>query len=84
MNRKKRIETIIEKDFRKCIITVLDNSHEHIGHHNFDGKQETHFRIMLKKNSDNKQSRIEIHRIINHLLKDEFSNGLHALEINIT
>ena len=65
------------------IIEVIDNSKEHSGHNNFDGSQESHFIIYFKNKLRNSLSRLEIHKKINQLLKDEFNTGLHALEIKI-
>ena len=82
MNRKKRIINILSSSFLDLEIYVKDNSNEHVGHNNFDGSQESHFQITIKNITS--MSRIEIHRKINFLLKDEFNNGLHALEIKLT
>ena len=84
MNRKKRIKNILSDYFSELKVDVFDNSKQHIGHHNFDGNQESHFQLLIKNKNKNKLNRLEIHRIINKLLKDEFDNGLHSLEINIT
>ena len=81
MNRKKRIESILLNNFKDCKILIIDNSIAHKGHNNFDGQQESHFQIILNKNSSYKESSLFTHRKINNLLKDEFLNGLHALEI---
>lgn len=82
MSRKKRIQQILLNYFSESNIDVIDNSNEHVGHNNFDGSQETHFKITLQL-KDNKLKKLEIHRKINFLLKSEFDNGLHALEIKI-
>ena len=37
MNRKKRIETVLQKAFAGWRIEIIDNSFEHIGHNHFDG-----------------------------------------------
>ena len=81
MNRKKRIENILLKNFNELLINVVDNSAEHIGHNNFDGNQESHFQIFINKKISSLLTRLELHRKINELLKDEFLNGLHALEV---
>jgi len=81
MNRKKRIESILLNNFKDFKILIIDNSIAHKGHNNFDGQQESHFQIILNKNSSYKESSLSTHRKINNLLKDEFLNGLHALEI---
>ena len=83
MNRKKRIETVLQSSFVGWRIEIIDNSNEHIGHNHFDGSQETHFQVILKNKIQKKINRLSMHRKINELLKDEFVKGMHALEINI-
>jgi len=83
MNRKKRIQSILLSNFKDCKVRIIDNSIEHNGHNNFNGQQESHFQIILSKNPSDKKSTLFIHRKINYLLKHEFLNGLHALEIKI-
>ena len=84
MNRTKRIQDIIEKNFKEFSISVTDDSLAHKGHNNFDGKEETHIKIELKKKFNLDIKRLEIHKKINTLLSDEFRLGLHALQIKIT
>ena len=83
MNRKKIIESILKNNFFGWKTKVNDISILHKGHNNYDGNHETHFSIILNRNNKNKESKLEIHRKINKLLKDEFNLGLHALEIKI-
>ena len=84
MNRTKRIKKIIEKNFNYFSISVTDDSFAHKGHNNFDGKEETHIIIELKKKFNLEIKRLEIHKKINTLLSEEFKLGLHALQIKIT
>ena len=83
MNRKKKIESILKKNFLGWKAVVNDISILQKCHNNYDGKNETHFSIILNTNNKNKESKLSIHRKINELLKDEFNLGLHALEIKI-
>ena len=83
MNRKKRIANILSIYFSNSSIEVIDNSIEHSGHNNFDGTQETHFKIYLKNKILYPLPRLETHRKIYKLLNKEFDTGLHALEIKI-
>ena len=83
MNRTKRIKNILENFFNDHTIIVRDNSYLHKGHNNFDGNNETHILVQLKKSSKIELNRLEIHRKINSLLSEEFDNGLHSLEIKI-
>ena len=84
MNRTKRIQDIIEKNFNDFGVLVTDDSLAHKGHNNFDGKEETHIIIELKKKHILNINRLEIHKKINSLLFEEFQLGLHALQIKIT
>ena len=84
MNRTKRIKDIIEKNFNEFSISVSDDSFAHKGHNNFDGKEETHIIIELKKKYNLDIKRLEIHKKFNTLLSKEFKIGLHALQIKIT
>jgi stress-induced morphogen len=83
MNRTKRIKDIIENNFNEFDISVTDDSLTHKGHNNFDGKEETHIIIELKKKFNLDIKRLEIHKKINTLLSEEFKIGLHALQIKI-
>tara|TARA_B100001063_G_scaffold201268_1_gene194614 strand:+ start:225 stop:479 length:255 start_codon:yes stop_codon:yes gene_type:complete len=84
MNRTKRIKNLIEKNFDEFSILVIDDSLAHKGHNNFDGKEETHIIVLLKKKFNLNINRLEIHKKINTLLSEEFKIGLHALQIKIT
>ena len=84
MNRTKRIQDIIEKNFNEFSVLVSDDSLAHKGHNNFDGKEETHIIIELKKKINLDIKRLEIHKKIYSLLTEEFKLGLHSLQIKIT
>ena len=83
MKRKNRIHKILKKKLLNFDIIIEDNSFKHKGHNNFDGKQETHIALILKEKNKRKINKLEVHRLINNVLEDEFRNGLHSLEIKI-
>lgn len=83
MNRKKRIQSLLSNHFINSKIDVEDNSHEHIGHSNFNGSEESHFKVTISNRIKISKSKLQIHRKINELLSKEFSTGMHALEIKI-
>ena len=83
MERKKRIEKILSNNFKLWLVEVQDVSLDHKDHNNFDGYGESHFSIVLRQKVKEKFTRIEIHKKVNELLKNEFLSGLHALEIKI-
>ena len=83
MKRKKRIEKILSDHFITWTIEVIDISNQHKGHNSFTGNDETHFSVKLYQKTKTDFKIIDIHRKINYLLKNEYSSGLHALEIKI-
>ena len=83
MNRKQRIDKILSKKFNDFILEIIDNSNLHKGHNNFTGNSETHIKIILTKKNKITINRLNIHRLINNLLEEEFKSGLHSLEIKI-
>ena len=83
MNRTKRIKNILENNFLDYVVNIIDNSYIHKGHNNFNGDGETHILIELKKRDKINIKRLEIHKKINLLLKNEFNTGLHSLQIKI-
>ncbi len=83
MKRKQRIDRILSKKFNDFILEIIDNSNLHQGHNNFTGNDETHIKIILTKKNKNHVNRLDIHKLINNLLEDEFKSGLHSLEIKI-
>ena len=83
MNRKQRIDKILSNKFDNFLLEIVDNSNLHKGHNNFTGNDETHIKITLTKKNAISINRLNIHRIINNLLQEEFKSGLHSLEIKI-
>ncbi len=83
MNRKQRIDKILSNKFDNFLLEIIDNSNLHKGHSNFTGDDETHIKIILTKKSKSPTNRLNIHKLINNLLQEEFKCGLHSLEIII-
>ena len=58
-----RQKNILEKYFDEHTIIVKDNSYLHKGHNNFDGNNETHILVHLKKKSKLKLNRMRYAKI---------------------
>ena len=82
-SRKKRIETILKKNFSPKVLLVRDDSKKHEGHSQVSrNTKETHFFIkMVLKNCT--ITRVNLHRKVYKLLDNEFTTGLHALELDL-
>ena len=83
MNRIERIKKILEYNFKPESLTLYDNSFKHAGHNNFDGSGMTHLKLMIKSKKFKDKKLLESHNMVNNVLKKEFENGLHSLEIKI-
>lgn len=89
MDTKSTIETKLAEAFAPESLAVIDESHLHAGHHHsdsghhatFDGSGGTHFRVRLVSAAFTGKSRVERHRAINAILKDQLATGVHALAI---
>ena len=83
-SRKKRIETILKKNFSPKAFVVRDDSKKHQGHSQVGiNARETHFFIKMVINDYNTINKVELHRKIYKLLDNEFSSGLHSLELDL-
>ena len=82
-SRKKRIETILKKNFSPTALLVRDDSKKHEGHSQVSiFAEETHF--FVKMVLDNcTVTKVDLHRKVYKLLAKEFASGLHALELDL-
>lgn len=62
-------------------LEVIDESGQHVGHVGYIPGQTTHVRIRVVAEAFRGKSRIDRHRTVNELLKNEIAAGLHALAI---
>jgi BolA family transcriptional regulator, general stress-responsive regulator len=67
---------------RPTRLDVVNESELHAGHRNSPGTGDSHFRILIVSDVFSGKSRIERHRLINDLLKDELAGGIHALALS--
>jgi BolA protein len=89
MSMQTTIEAKLTQAFSPERLAVINESHLHAGHHHtdrgheetFDGTGETHFRVRIVAEKFAGMSRIDRHRAVNALLKEELDAGLHALAI---
>ena len=63
-------------------IILIDNSYLHSKHKSFDPNK-LHLKIIIKSKKLKNMDKIAAHKEIFSILKDEMSNKIHALEIEI-
>ncbi len=84
-SRIKRIQLHLENALKATYVHLRDDSHKHAGHVHgpSGGDLETHLFLTIESPELTGLSRIKQHQKIYNLLKDEFQNGLHALQIKV-
>ena len=76
------IKDKINKKIDTKNITLIDNSSLHTKHKSFDpGK--LHLKIIVESEKLKKMNKIDAHKEIFSILKEEMNNKIHALEIEI-
>lgn len=78
-SRKNRIENHIQEHFKPQFLDVINESSQH----RVPDSAETHFKLVVVAQPFEGQSRIQRQRLILQLLKQEFSQGLHACSMSL-
>ena len=81
MNRKNKIEKMINDLFQPYFFSVKDVSEQHRGHQSFKENVESHFELIIVSQKFDDKSKILRHRMINEGLKKEFLSDLHSVSI---
>ena len=77
-----KVKAKINKKINPENIIIIDNSNLHTKHKSFDPAK-LHLKIIIKSKKLKKMNKIMAHKEIYSILKDEMSNKIHALEIEI-
>ena len=77
-----KVKAKINKKINPENIILIDNSHLHSRHKSFD-ENKFHLKIIIKSKKLKSINKIAAHKEIFSILKDEISNKIHALEIEI-
>lgn len=84
VSRDQRITQLLQK-LQPVKLQLVNNSAAHAGHSQHLGDSaltgETHYQLSIVSPIFEGLSRVDRQRQIMNLLKDEFTSGLHALEI---
>ena len=81
MNRKNKIEKMINNVFQPYFFSVKDVSEQHRGHQSFKENIESHFELIIVSQKFDDKSKILRHRMINEGLQKEFLSDLHSVSI---
>ncbi len=76
------VEEKIKKNIPDSNIEIIDNTHLHKHHKSFN-KSKTHLKIIIQSDILRNLNRIDSHKKIITILKDEIQTKIHSLEIKI-
>ena len=77
-----KIKNKVKKEINPESVVLIDNSHLHTKHKSFDVNK-FHLRIIIKSKKLKSMNKIEAHKEIFSILKEEMKEKIHALEIEI-
>lgn len=78
MSRAERIRTVLEASLSPLHLEIIDESHQH----SVPRGAESHFKVVVATGLFEGKTRVDRHRAVNALLKDELAKGLHALTVS--
>jgi len=78
MNTEQTITHKVEEALQPAFLEVTNESNKH----NVPANSETHFKVLVVSQQFEGQSLIKRHRMLNKLLEDELSGGVHALALH--
>jgi len=82
INFFEEIKSKIFKELNPQKILLIDNSHLHTKHKSFNSKK-SYIKLIIKSEKLKKMHKIDAHKVIFSILKNEMKTRIHALEIKI-
>jgi len=79
MSRQQSIHNALSESLNLDTLVIENESDRH----SVPSGSETHFKVIAVSNAFESLSLIQRHRLINHILAPEFSEGLHALSLHL-
>lgn len=79
MSRQERLHDALFVELNPDILLIEDES----GQHHVPSGAESHYKIVAVSTHFNTLNRVARHRLVNSLVSQEFSKGLHALSLHL-
>lgn len=83
MTRTEKIRAKLEAAFDPAELVVEDESERHRGHAGYQEGGESHFKVRLRSDAFEGQSRIARHRAVHAALGVELVSAIHALSLDL-
>ncbi|MCT4657022.1 MAG: BolA family transcriptional regulator [Cohaesibacter sp.] len=83
MTVKNNIEKKLTHQLQPSLLEVIDESEQHRGHGGWQEGGETHFRIRIAAPAFAELSRVQAHRLVHDIIKEELDGPIHALALEV-
>ncbi|MGV8948150.1 MAG: BolA family protein [Candidatus Paracaedibacter sp.] len=80
---KNIIEQKLTQVLAPLILEIVDESHKHAGHAGARPGGNSHFHVKIISTAFTTLSRLERHRFVHDILKDELNDQIHALSLTL-
>jgi len=77
-----KVKKIVTDELNPENISLIDNSNLHVKHKSFDPKR-FHLKLIIESKKLRKMNKIDAHKLIFSILRNEMKTSIHALEIEI-
>jgi len=81
MTIEEEMRVKLEKSLNPSHLEIINESHLHHGHAGSPGTGNSHFRMKIVSDEFAGKSRVERHRLVNEILRDELAGIIHALSL---
>lgn len=81
MSAQQRMQQALTDALAPVRLSIVDDSHRHIGHAGHDGLGESHFRVEVVSKHFAGLGRVARQRLVYAALEAEFAGRLHALQL---
>lgn len=83
MTVKNIIEKKLNNQLQPTLLEVIDEAALHAGHAGARPEGESHFRVRVSSPAFDQLSRIEAHRMVHDIIKEELAGPIHAFALEI-
>lgn len=75
------LQAKLQAAFEPSLLTIVDESHKHVGHAGARPEGATHFRVEIVSQQFGGKSRIDRHRMVTAVIAEELAGPVHAFSL---
>ena len=79
MSRQQRLHDAFSMHLEPTLLNIDNETHQH----SVPVGAESHFKVLIVSTHFQSLNRVARHRLVNHIVQNEFETGLHALSMHL-